>query len=155
MDRDELVTSGQDNRRAQDVAVGQALELDVGQLVLIMAVEQVTEPPRSWRELTEDPAVSRIRHEVAHGRRGRSDRRSGCRLGDTQYGTQAARKASDDHEAFASEDLNAIESASRRLERISARRVAAARRTIGEVSSWARSWSRSSSSARCSSSAGR
>src|SRR5450755_1907155 len=107
MDRDELVSSGQDNRGTQDVAVGQALELHVDQFVLIMAVEQVTEPPRSWRELTEDPAVSRIRHEVVHSRRGRSDRRSGCRPGDAQYGTQATRKASDDHEAFASEDLKA------------------------------------------------
>jgi len=64
MDRDQLVAGSQHHRGAQDMAVGQALEVDVTELELIVTVERVAQPAGSERKLADDPAISRIRDEL-------------------------------------------------------------------------------------------
>ena len=122
MNRDQLVASRQDNRRAQDVPIGKALELDVNQLVLIVTVEQIAEPARCQRKLAEDSAVGSIGDELAQRWTGNSHRSGRLIHAQAENKPEAARQATDDHEPLPS-DVPRFESgiASRRSECIPAR----------------------------------
>jgi hypothetical protein len=97
VDGDQLIARDENDWRTHDVTVGEALQLHVGQLVLVVRVEQIAQPTRRQLDAAEDPAIGGVGDKVIPRRKGFArgfDRPAGR---DAQRELQPAWEASNDH----------------------------------------------------------